>query len=442
VQQLLHLLAALVALMALPPGERDEKDLRKTLADANAFIDSDEGKALGTVIDDFKGQVADLKKVSDEQSEEVRRIAKMGLAVSGGQIINPQGLTSRREMIADGRAFLSDESARRFGAWCVDSSLRIAGQEGQIPQFVKDIADTVRKDMEIGVDASGAYMIPDEFIAELIRNVEAEGKVFIRCRRIGLVTVGTTKIPKRTAGLTAYWTAPGAQGTRSTPTFDLISLTPEKLMVLVAAPNEFYRTQLLIDLGNFIGLEIAHAIPLALDDAVVNGDMSASYGGITGILQSANITSVAAASTHTTVATLDGTDISNVIAGLAVGYALDEAEWGMSLSVMGKLRALKTSTGEPLYQRSDQGVPATIDDFPFMWTPRMPASGSIGAAAKYAWFGDLQKSHIVGMIRSIELAKSEHALFESDMTVTRGILHVDCQEQDATAIVTAKTAAA
>ena len=151
---------------------------------------------------------------------------------------------------------------------------------------------------------------------------------------------------------------------------------------------------------------------------------------------------VTAAATHTTVATLDGTDISNVIAGLTVGYALGEAEWGMSLSVKGKLRALKTTTGAPLYQRGNQREPSTIDDYPYQLSPRMPASGSIGAAELYAFFGNLRLSHIVGMVRDIEIARSEHALFESDMMAIRGTMHVDIQEADASAIVTAKTAAA
>ena len=71
----------------------------------------------------------------------------------------------------------------------------------------------------------------------------------------------------------------------------------------------------------------------------------------------------------------------------------------------------------------------------------MPAAGTISAATKYAWFGDPRMSHICGMLRDIKIVSSDQALFESDMTVVRGVMHVDIQEADVTAIVTGKTAA-
>ena len=344
-------------------------------------------------------------------------------------------------MLADGRVFLSDESAKRFGGYAAGAVLKLHGRYGDAPAAIKDVHESVCKDWEVGTDASGGYVIPDEFRAELIRNVEAEGRLFPLCRRIPLLSLGTTSIPKHSAGLTAYWTAPSALGTRTTPTFTLVQLTPEKLMALTAYPNEFSRGNLLIDIGQYIGVEMVYAMAYAIDNALVNGDGTSTYGGITGILQSGNITAVAAAATHTTMATISGTDVSNVIAGLAYEYARMEGRWGFSISVQGALRALKDTNGNPLYMRGDVREPSTIDGYPYTISPRMTAAASATAGVIYAFFGDLRRSHVVGMLRDISIERSTDALFESDMTAVRGVMHLDIVEQDANAIVTAKTAA-
>jgi len=439
--KLMKLLALLTAQMALPVDQRDEKALAKHVREAGEWLKTDEAKAAETInVVEMQAELAALKAANDTQAEALRAFQKNGIPIHR-DIVAPAGLTARREMLADQRAFLADETATRFGAWFVERAAALWNRSDLVTPAVREIAEAVRADMEPGTGTAGGYLIPDEFRPELIRNVEAEGTVFVKCRRIPLVTTGSTKIPKRTGGLTAYWTAPAATGTRTAPTFDLVTLTPEKLMVLTAYPNEFARGNLLADLGQFLGLEITHAMAYALDDAIVNGDGTATYGGITGILQSANISAVTAATGHDTFAEIDGTDISNVIAGLSKSYALAEAFWLMSLSVKGGLRALKATTGVPLYQRGGNGEPNTIDDYPYVLSPRMTAAGSISASTLYAAFGDLRYSHVVGMIRNIEIAQSEHALFESDMTAIRAVLHVDCQEADATAVVTAKTAA-
>jgi HK97 family phage major capsid protein len=432
--------------LAKSPEQRDQAGTARLLKDITAEIgEAEKGYAAA---DELTKAVAQLRGELDAQQKTLVELRRSGLALKDGGIVLPRGRGERLEMLRDKRAFISDESAKRFGGYMVGRAFAIYGKESSCPQAVREVGQSVLKDFEAsskdmapGTGSAGGYLIPDEFRAEIIRNVEALGNVFTRARRMPLMTIGSTKIPVRTAGVSAYWTAPASQPNTSTPGFNIVTLQPEKLMALVAIPNEFFRTQMLIDLGQFIGTEIVYAMAYTLDDAIVNGDGSASYGGITGILQSATIASVSAASTHTTVATLTGTDISNVIGDFPVQYALGEATWLMSLSVKGALRALKSTTGVPLYLRGGNGEPNTIDDYPYIISPRMPVRTSISNANKYAAFGDLRRSHMVGMLRELEIASSDQAGFLTDQTYVRGIMHVDIQEIDADAMVTAKTAA-
>lgn len=431
-------------MLAMPSEERNQKDITKHLMEMDTVLNSDEFKNIGNLIE-LRTELDQVKANMDKEAEEIRRIQRSGLAVRGNAIVIPGGKQARLEMMKDGRCFMNDETAMRFGASMAEKAFKLWGKYNECPQYIKDIAEDVRrsqKDLDPNVDTAGGHVIPDESRPELIRNVEAMGKFYPQCRRLPLVTLGTTNIVKRTAGASAYWTPPSTQGTRSTPGFSLIQITPEKLMVLIAYPNEFERSTLLIDLGNFLGLEIVTAMAYALDDALINGDGSATYGGITGILQSANISSVAAAATHTTLATLNGTDISNAIGGITVDYGFDDPRWGLSLSTLMKLRAIRNTDDLPVLERANGQIPANVDGYEFEYGSRMPAAGTISAGDIYAFFGNLRVSHIVGMLRDIQIAESDHALFESDMKILRGIMHVDIQEAETNAIVTAKTAAA
>jgi len=447
--KILKMFAALVALASMPAAKRGdghEAKLAEKLKEAEAALEAFEanGDTAAEKIAELKSQTDQLRKELDAAAEETRRITAAGLGVVGGRIIVPGGKTARLEMLKDNRAFLDDADAKRFGAFMAYKALKTWNKLDECPKYVKDIAEDVikrQKDLDPNVDASGGYIIADEFRPELIRNVEATGVFFPQMRRLPLVGLGTMNIPKRTAGLTAYWTAAGAQGTRSTPTLDLIQLTPEKLMALVAMPNEFLRSSLLVDLGNWLGTELVYALQYALDNAAINGDGSADYGGITGIMQSANITSVAAASGNVSLATLDAVDLSNAIAGITVDYAMREPKWGMSLSVLMSLRGKRNSDEMPIFERANGEMPANIDGYPFDFGNTMVAAGSVTTATKYAFFGDLRQSHICGMLRDINIAASEHVLFESDMHMLRAVMHVDIVEAETNAIITAKTAA-
>lgn len=444
-EKLLKMWGALIALLMMPVETRDEKQLRAKIAEYQAFLDSDEAKSLHT-IGQVRAELDQLKKDLAAQTEALRKAQKLGLGLQGNGVILPRGRAERKEMLADNRAFMSDETAKRFGALMCDITFKMANQYDKCPTFIKEIAAAVRKD-DVDLDPAsatlGGALIPEEFLAEIIRNVEAEGVVFTKARRVPLTTVGTTHIPKRTGGPTALWIGAGTQITRTAPTSTLISLTPEKLAVIIGVPNEFTRSTVLVALGQYLGVELTWAISYALDDAIVNGDGTSTYGGIDGIMHSANIAPITAVTAaHDLMTEIDVADVSAVINGLTVQYAAEEAMWCMSRSVLGALRALRASaTSIPLYQRGSNGEPNTIDDYPYFISPRMPAAGAITASTKWGFFGNLRLSHVVGMIGNIEIARSTDAAFEADMTLIRAIVHCDIQEADVTAVVTGKTAA-
>jgi len=390
-------------------------------------------------------QVAQMRADLDSTSKQLSQIRSMGLRMGGDGVVKiPEGLDRRIEMLKDKRAFASDETAARFGAWAAMRIFR-PGQEPckRIQEIAADVAKQMRTEKsDADIDYSsgtGAELMSNEFRAELIRNVEAVGTVFPLCRRVPLNTMGTTTYPKRTAGLTSYWTDLAAAILRSGIAFGTVTMQPKKVGTLTAVPNEMLRDPMLLAaLGQLIGVEIVYAMADRLDHTVLNGDGTADHGGFTGILQSATISSVAAAAGNPTIALLDPADIDNVMAGLT-GYALTNARWVMSLSVLMGIRAKRTTAGDPIFDRGGNGFPANVDGFPFTTATRMPAKASVTAGVKYAIFGDLKLAMYVGMIAGISIDRSEHVLFAEDMTAYRGVMHVAVAEADADGVVTGKT---
>lgn len=439
------------------PFDRAMKDVRAEIA---ALENTDGGSEL----EGLRSTVEQLRADVDQATKAVREVRKAGLGIGGdGRIVVPQGRAARMQMLADGRAWMDDRTAHRYGAYIAYAATRMHPKwaESDLPDYVrglgKDIFEAqgqvrggilmgkdVSMDFDVDVDADGAYLFPDEFRGELIRNVEAVGRVYTLMRRVPLLEGSSIKWPKRTGGLTAYPTAAGAAIQQSAMTFDLVTLTAEKLGVLVGVPNEFLRnTSLLADLGQLLATEIIYALASKIDDCAVNGDGTDDYAGVTGILESGNL-SVVTLSSHDSGATVDETDIDDIEEGLGYEYALENARWLMSLSMVKHIKNLRTTTGASalIWDRGD-GVggqmPPTINGYPYTISNKFPAVGGIGASEEFCAFGDLRMSHFLGMVRDVMLATSEHAAFGQDATLFRGLASFDIQEQDATATVVGKT---
>lgn len=437
------ILAVLSGQLTKDPADRDQKALAAALGELEAYGASDEAKGYAAVPDFAKwsAEVAQLRKDVDAQAAETRKLAKAGMRREGGAI-RLAGKAEILDMMKVGLIFPTNERAEEFGSLCARS---IHGRHGQykslVHQRTRDMAESLVKDLDPGVSGSGAELVAAIYMADLIAPLEAVGVLYPQCDRVPLATTGQTIWPKLTGELTAYPLAAAAQFTESAPTFGTVTLTPVKWGTLTPIPNEFFSNpSLLAPLGQLIGMLVVRAIGYAFDNALVNGDGTADYGTITGILQSANITAVTAADTHTTMATYDGTDVSNVVAGLTVDYVQDP-KFYQSLSVERKLRALKDTNGNPLYLRGSNAEPNTIDGYPYSVCQRFTAAGSVSAGTKIGAFGDLRLSHFFGMIRAIEIAQSEHSRFEQGVTVVRGLAYADAAEKDANAVVTMKTAA-
>jgi len=425
-------------------GEARDDGKVAVLLEKQARLLADPAAAGYGATDELKTQITQLRADLDAEVKARRQFEKLGLGLAkAGGVIVP-GRSARREMLADGRAFYDDDMAAEFGALM---AVHLAGCKGapltpdQLPRYTKDLAKTAQQKATPDIEAAtgiGAELVANLYLRELIRNVETYGTVFPECRRVALATMGTVTVPKRTAGMNAYWTAAGATINQSGIAFDTVTLHAEKLAALTAVTREmFLDPALLADLGQLIGLEIALAIAYALDNAVVNGDGTATYGGITGLLKSATLGSAAAATGHTTIALMDAGDVSSFSRSLTIGMFYNQAKWYGHLSVREAFLDLRTTTGGWVFRdRADDAGRRILKGYPWVVGQLFPPESAVATGDKFACFGDLRSAYLFGSIRGVEIASSEHVWFDQGLVAVRGIIHADAAEADANAINT------
>ncbi len=427
------------------------------LKEVDLAIRAQAGNDPSPQIKEMKATAEQLRKDLDAAQKQLDALARIGLNQGRGYSLVPSGKAQRIQMLRDKRAFMDDETARRFGAHfaakiCRGPASKIRYEE--LPKYTRDTAEDVEKvagqfkaDANISPDISGAgqELISNEFRAELIRNVEAVGTAFTKFRRVPLATFGKTIYPRRvyntdgTGGLTAYPTAIAAKIRQSGVAFGSVTLAPNEWAVLSGIPTiMFLDPGLLVDLGQLVGTETVYAMSDAWDNAVINGDGSADYAMITGVLQSSDVASVAPTQSHTTVAALDALDVGYIDGSLPVAYAYNDASWLMHLSVFQAMRNIRSATaaggaqvfGAPIYQRGDGENPATIDGYPYTICKRMPVAANVTAGSKFAAFGNFEMSHYFGILRELKIDTSADVWFDQNMVAVRGIAYVDFQESD------------
>src|SRR5713101_1506397 len=112
--------------------------------------------------------------------------------------------------------------------------------------------------------------------------------------------------PRRTGGLTANFVAEGASIPESSFQLDAIESAQKKLAILGRASSELFEDSA-PDLGEFLTSEIGYAFAAKEDDCGFNGDGTSTFSGINGLATKlvGLRSSVAAASTHKTFASLD-----------------------------------------------------------------------------------------------------------------------------------------
>lgn len=324
----------------------------------------------------------------------------------------------------------AEERAYRFGQWCL-----AANGNDNAARWCAEHGIELRGHTE-GVNAQGGFAVPDEFDNDLIDLRERFG-VFRRNARVVPMMSDVKNRRRRTGGLTAYFTGEAEAGTESDKSWDMVSLTAKKLMVLATYTNELDEDAVL-NIGDDLAGEIAYAFSSKEDDCGFNGTGTSTYGGITGVIQKINNVSGTAAGLKTATSGSDDDwsvitirDLEQLVGVLPEYAETTNVKWYCSKAFFANvLQALAYAAGgNTTEQISGARVGKTFLGYPVEVTQKMPKTAS--SAEIVCLFGDLRLAADFGDRRQNAISFSEDAtvggvsVFETDEIAIRGTTRFD-----------------
>ena len=262
----------------------------------------------------------------------------------------------------------------------------------------------------------GLELVPEPLEASILKRLTMISTI-LSDLRTSTMTSATLRIPDRLTGVTVTYPDELAAITPSNMTFGQQLLTAVKMATLTQVSSELSEDSI-VSIMDELASDIAYSISLKIEDDIVNGDGTATYGSRTGISASLDANSIIvgagpAASAFT---------LANYEACVALNPFFQGAmpQWYCSSSVYASsmLPLLNAAGGTPGseiaggYVRQFQGFPVNIvqsmDDGSTISTPQV-------------YFGTLDQAVYFGQRRGVQIAVSEHYGFDTDSLYIRGV---------------------
>lgn len=425
------------AITNLAAGEK-----RELAADETARIDA----ILG--VGDKAGEISALKaeearavKIEAAMSESIARrqgavspANRQGLDAGGERprfdvphsVMRPANLVMGRQVM---NLREQEAHAYSFGRFIMAS---VYGHQ-ESAEWCKTNGYPIRNAVGEGWDSKAGVLVPIEHETSIIRLVNEYGAV---ASEFGMAPMaGDTKIvPKRAAGLTAYYVAEAQALTPSDLSYNKVQLTAKKLAVLGRYSSEI-NEDAAISIGNEYAIEAALAIANAQDSAGFIGDGTSTYGRMVGIKNALTTGSEYTAATgNTAFATLDMEDFLGMVA-LVQSYAikLRNAKWYISRAGWAaSMQRLAGAAGGNTVENIVNGVSqTTFMGYPVVHVEVMNSTLAAQTSTEgLCFFGDLRQTCLFGLRRGIAFGLSNDIYFLSDETAVKWTTRYDVNVHD------------
>jgi len=241
-------------------------------------------------------------------------------------------------------------------------------------------ADEIRA-LRVSDDTAGGYLAPDQFVAELIRNLVQISPVR-QLARVMQTASGAVVMPKRTGMLTAGWTGETEDKPETQTAYGQVEIPVHESSCYVDVSNQLLEDAA-IDIAAELALDFAEEFGRLEGLAFVSGNGTKKPEGYMthpGVLSTAN--------GHANQLQADG--LIGLMHALPEFYR-SRGSWTMNGATIGEVRKLKATSGEYLWRDSlAEGNPPTILGRPVVECADMP---NLGAGAFPVAFGDFAQAY-------------------------------------------------
>ena len=237
----------------------------------------------------------------------------------------------------------------------------------------------VQNALQIGDDAEGGYLVPDEYERTLVDALQEENRLRTLCKIIR-TSSGDRKIPLVASHGTASWVEEEGAIPESDDAFGQITIGAHKIASMIKVSDELLQDSV-FDIENYIATEFARRVGDAEEAAFINGDGS---GKPYGMLHASNGAAAGVTAASATAITAD--ELLDLIYSLKAPYR-KRAVFLMHDSTIKAVRKLKDGNSQYLWQPGmKEGEPDMLLGYRLVTSTHMP---TIAASAKPILFGDL-----------------------------------------------------
>ena len=340
----------------------------KLLATMDGFLETHrDGKGVLSAEDDatYSGMEKELAALTNEIKRMERREAidaELSKPVSTPITGKPMNGNAGGEQEKTGRA--ADTYKSNF--WNVMRS------KAPMPQVINAL--------QVGDDAEGGYLVPDEYEHKLIEALEEEN-IFRRLAHTIQTDSGERKIPVVASKGTANWIDEEGPYVDSDDNFTQITIGAHKLGTTIKVSEELLRDSV-FNLEDYISREFARRIGAREEESFFTGDGNGKPLGVQADAGGAEVGVTAASATAITA-----DELMDLFHSLKTPYRKN-AVWVMNDATIKAVRKLKDNNGQYLWQAAlTAGAPNTLLGRPVYTSAYMP---TIAAGAKSVAFGDFK----------------------------------------------------
>ncbi|MDK1489372.1 phage major capsid protein [Sinorhizobium sp. 7-81] len=287
----------------------------------------------------------------------------------------------------------------------------------------------------VGTDSKGGYLVPEGFMAELVKSLKAWGP---------MLDPGVTRVLTTTAGNSIPWPTmddtsnegsligENTQVTESEVAFGTKTLEAYKYTSGVVLVSAELLQDSAIDVEGTVRSAMAERIGRIGNRHLTVGDGSAKPNGI--VTAATAVTGVAAAA----AVTFD--NLIDLFHAVDPAYRDDpSARWMFNDGTLKALRKIKDAEDRYVWQPADvrTGAPATILEKPYSINQAVAA---IGASNKSVLFGAFNR-YVVRMVREFAIRRLVERYADYDQTGFIGFTRLDGELLDAAAVKSLQHAA-
>ncbi|GGD42583.1 phage major capsid protein [Aureimonas glaciei] len=235
--------------------------------------------------------------------------------------------------------------------------------------------------LRVSTEEQGGYLAPEQFIAELQRNL-VEISPIRAAARVGSASAGTVIIPKRTGRMTASWVGEIEDRPATEPAYGQARIEMHEMAAYVDVSN-WLLEDAAIDIAAELAFDFAEEFGLKEGQAFVNGD---GVKKPVGVMVDPSVPTVL--NGHAT--TLSPDALIRLMYALPAFYR-NRGSWLLNGQSIAAVRLFKDANGRYLWQESiADGQPATLLGRPVIEAPDM---GDVAADAFPIAYGDFATAY-------------------------------------------------